>query len=142
MKTKAKLTAERTTNPAKKSTKKITASVSIRRGSGDLVNIQVVAELYRVPKGIKITQQMLAEAIRRKAAGSTGKWNPKTKRTDGAHAGDDPPGIRLKIKQWRNPERKKDKRGWRDEGSQAQRWGSLRQAFQRASIHLNMGKVR
>src|SRR5512146_176458 len=107
MKTKAKLTAARTTNPAKKSTKKITGNVSIRRGSVDLVNIQVVAELYRVPKGIKITQAMLAEAVRRKAETSTGKWNPKKGRTENAHAGDDPPGIRLKIKQWRNPERKK-----------------------------------
>lgn len=128
--------------PAKPKTKKITGSVSIRRGSGDLVNIQVVAELYRVPKGIKITQAMLAEAIRRKAESSTGKWNPKTKRTDGAHAGDDPPGIRLKIKQWRNPERKGKGKQWRDEGSQAQRWGSLRQAFQRASINFNLGKIR
>lgn len=95
----------------------------VAHGSGDLVSIQISAKLKRVPKGLKITKQLLADLVRHKALTSSGQWDGRN--VIGAREGDDPPGIELKIIRWRNPGRKSSSdRGWR-EGPQAEAWGSL-----------------
>jgi hypothetical protein len=124
---------------AKKRKRKAKAAVRkfnmrARFASGDLVRIQISAHLKRVPKGIKITKALLADMIRRKAADSAGQWDGHG--VAGAREGKNPRGIVLKITRWQNPQRKKGKRGQRDYGSQADRWGSLRYALSQPNFVL------
>jgi hypothetical protein len=108
------------------------ATIKAQHPGGDLVSIQISARLKRVPKGLKITKQLLADMIRHKAETSAGIWDGGT--VVGAAEGDDPPGIELKITRWRNPSRRDvGDRGWRS-GSQAQAWGSLRAVLAAAGL--------
>jgi len=116
----------------------------IRRGSsGDLVAIQISAQLNRVPKGFKITREILEEMIRNKANSSEGHWNGYT--VEGAKEGDDPPGIRLLIIRWKNPDRDlPEDRGYRyatdDPEEQAQAWGSLRRIISSAALSVRISR--
>jgi hypothetical protein len=105
-------------------------NLKIRQSSGDLVQIQISARLKKVPKGFKITRELLSAFIREKAEKSRGQWMQKEQRVRGAFEGPNPPGIELKIIRWRNPNRKDPSlRGWRY-GTQADAWGSLRRPLQ------------
>lgn len=108
---------------------------------GDPVSLQIAVELRRVPKGLKITDKLLESMIRRKAASSAGKYDPKSDSVIGAKEGRDPKGIRLIITSWTNPGRSSKKlRKHRDYGSQADRWGSLWQIIINARIRVRRGR--
>lgn len=99
--------------------------INIRQSSGDLVQIQIAARLHKVPKGFKITRELLSAFIRKKASESRGQWKQKAGVVEGAKEGANPPGIELRIIRWRNPDRKsRGLRTWRY-GTQADAWGSL-----------------
>lgn len=100
---------------------------------GDPLRFQVAAIIKR-PKHVKLTKELLAEMVRRKAAGSAGLWDGT--KVVGATEGPDPSGIKLKITSWRNPKRKGEakNRANRSHGTQAERWGSLRRAIEKARI--------
>lgn len=117
---------------SRKPVKVKTLTIRAMHPGGDLVSIQISARLKRVPKGMRITKALLADMVRRKAESSAGFWDGS--RVVGAASGDDPPGIELKIVQWKNPTRRKSgDRAWR-QGSQAAAWGSLRYALAAAGI--------
>lgn len=121
--------AQRKRAKKKRARKKSTSTVrsmkiSTKTSSGDLVSIQISAQLKRVPKGLKITKALLSDMVQRKARTSDGYWDGYS--VVGAKEGIDPKGIKLKIVRWRNPGRnRRGLRGWRD-GNQADAWGSLR----------------
>lgn len=123
--------------PAKKKKRSSTRRLGLRgRHRGDPVSIQISVRLKRVPKGMKITHDLLSAMVRRKAETSSGYWDQRRGRVIGAREGKDPSGIELKIVQWKNPGRNSGKdRAWR-KGSQADAWGSLRQVIERASIRF------
>jgi len=128
-KAKAKKPANKKKQSKKKPQEKV-FNISIRQSSGDLVQIQIAARLKRVPKGFKITRELLAAFIRRKASESRGQWKQKEQYVQGAREGANPSGIELRIIRWRNPDRKsRGLRGWRT-GTQADAWGSLRRVLQ------------
>lgn len=106
--------------------------IKVRHASGDLVAFQVSATVKR-PKGVVLTAELLEQMVIRKAETSLGKYNPQTGTVDGAKEGEDPSGVKLKIIRWKNPDRKR-KTGWRNYGSQADRWGSLRLALATAKF--------
>lgn len=106
------------------------------RFHGDPVSIQISVHLKRIPKGMRITKQLLEAMIRRKAETSSGHWDGKS-RVVGAREGKDPKGIEIKINSWKNPSRKSRDRGDRDYGPQADRWGSLWQIIERAPIRFS-----
>ena len=102
----------------------------IRRSSGDLVEIQIAAIFHKKPRGAKITKELVDAMIRHKAETSRGVW--KGGRVKGAHEGENPKGVDLKIIRWRNPDRlAEEDTGWRS-GSQAEAWGSLRRVIGRS----------
>lgn len=112
-----------------------------RHRGGDPVSVQISVQLKRVPKGVKITDELIHAMIRRKAQGSAGKYDPKSDSVIGAKEGPDPRGIRLKITSWKNSDRDTKKlRADRDYGSQADRWGSLWQIITIAPIRLRRNR--
>ena len=123
---------------AKKKKRGKTKRVGLKsRYKSDAVSIQISVRWKKMPKGYKMTKALLEQLIRRKAATSAGYWDQARGRVIGAKEGRNPSGIELKIERWKNPDRNKGKdRTWRDYGSQADRWGSLRQAIENASIVL------
>ena len=77
----------------------------------DPLQIQISAK-FTVKKGKQVTGDLMRQAIR---------W-----RLD---KGEDPPGIELRIVQWRNPGRKRaDLRQWRT-GDQESAWNTLKNAI-------------
>lgn len=102
--------------------------IKVRHASGDLVAFQVSATVKR-PKGVRLTAELLEQMVIRKAETSLGQYNPESGKVDGAKEGEEPSGVRLKIIRWKNPDRKNTTAGWRNYGSQADRWGSLRLAI-------------
>ena len=104
----------------------------IRKSSGDLVEIQIAVIFHKKPRGAKITKELVDAMIRHKAKTSRGVW--KGGRVEGAHEGENPKGVDIKIIRWRNPDRlAEEDAGWRS-GSQADAWGSLRQVTARAQF--------
>lgn len=119
----------------KKNVRKFTLSTA--HGSGDLVSIQISCRLHRVPKGLKITKQLLASMIKHKALTSSGYWDAGSQSVIGAREGENPPGITLNIIRWRNPGRNRaTDRGWRSGDSQADAWGSLWQPIANSLINV------
>ncbi len=112
-----------------------------RHRGGDPVSVQISVQLKRVPKGVKITDKLIEQMIRRKAETSAGKYDPKSDSVIGAREGVDPRGIKLKIISWKNSDRDSKKlRADRDHGSQADRWGSLWQIIAVAPIRLRRNR--
>lgn len=130
---------DRTRRALKKKAKK---EFRIRPSSGDLVAIQIAAFLDRVPKGFKMTRTLMDEMIRHKANTSRGEWNGEY--VVGAHEGENPPGIRLVILRWKNPDRlATEDSGYRyanpdSPSEQADAWGSLRRIISSAPLSVRL----
>lgn len=103
----------------------------MRESSGDLVRIQIVAQMRKVPKGMKISKDLLTSMVRHKADTSEGQWDGT--QVAGAVEGEDPKGIKLLIIRWSNPERHGAKKYYRyaedNPSDQADAWGSLRRVL-------------
>lgn len=128
---------------ARRALKKKDKKFKIRRGSsGDLIAIQIVARVKKIPKGFKLTRAIMDEMIRHKADTSDGYWDRE--QVAGAREGEDPTGIEFKIIRWKNPDRlASEDTGWRyanpDSASeQADAWGSLRRIISSAPLSIRV----
>jgi hypothetical protein len=122
--------------------KKAKREYKIMRGSsGDLVAIQIAAQIKKLPKGFKLTREFIEEAIRHKANTSEGYWDGV--RVVDAKEGEDAPGMRLIIQRWKNPDRDLlEDRSYRyatdSAEDQADAWGSLRRIIAKASLSVRI----
>lgn len=111
-----------------------------RASSGDLVAIQISAKLKKVPRGLKITAELMESLVKTKARESSGEWISTgigTGYAVGCKAGPNPKGIDLRIIRWNNAERYgKGKSNWRYATSQDEAWGTLRRAIQAGRFSL------
>lgn len=134
----------------RKEQKKKGKRFTIRKSSGDLVAIQIAVRVSKFVTNamrrnkIKLSRQLVESMIRHKAETSRGQWNGTY--VEGAHEGDDPPGIHLAIIRWKNPDRLADEdSGWRyanpdSSSEQADAWGSLRRIIQVAPLGIRIDR--
>lgn len=114
----------------------------MKPSSGDLVAVQIAIQIFKRPKGFEFTRELLEELVREKARQSSGHWNGFM--VEGTEEGPNPPGMKLSIIRWKNPDRLADEdTGWRyanpdSPEEQADAWGSLRRIIQSAPLSIGV----
>jgi hypothetical protein len=119
----------------------------IRKSSGDLVAIQIAIQLKKGfrKKDLKaLNRELIESMIRHKAETSSGIWD--NDHCSGCRQGEDPPGMRLVIIRWRNPDRlAAEDTGWRyadpdSPSEQDEAWGTLRRIIQAAPLGVRVDR--